>query len=219
MIARLHGKFEASGQTALVDEGSVHELADRGVVQRFKRQQHATRQQRRHDREVRVLRRRRQQCDGAILDCGQKRILLSFCEPVHLVDEQDRLGPTTPASASRRVDDGADVLYSRVEGRQGHVRAVGGGGDEMRHRRLAAPGRTHRITDMGASPLTSCRSGDPAPSRWFWPISSSIDAGRIRTASGELADAGCGCERGGGPASGRSNSPGPSMTAEVTRGL
>src|SRR5437763_1776020 len=49
---------------------------------------------------------------------------------------------------------------------------------------LPLPGGPHRITDIGAAPVTSCRSGAPGASRWSWPTSSSRVRGRIRTASG-----------------------------------
>src|SRR4051794_2070198 len=49
---------------------------------------------------------------------------------------------------------------------------------------LPEPGGPHRITDSGAWPETSCRSGAPGASRWSWPTSSSTVRGRIRTASG-----------------------------------
>src|SRR5690348_6854505 len=38
---------------------------------------------------------------------------------------------------------------------------------------LPEPGGPHRITDMGAVPLTSWRNGAPGARRWSWPTSSS----------------------------------------------
>src|SRR5215203_6680026 len=49
------------------------------------------------------------------------------------------------------------------------------------------PGGPHRISDIGASPSTSRRSGVPGPSRCRWPTTSSSVRGRIRTASGAVA--------------------------------
>jgi len=47
---------------------------------------------------------------------------------------------------------------------------------------LPVPGGPNRINDIGASPSTSRRSGEPGPSRCRWPINSPSVRGRIRTA-------------------------------------
>ena len=51
------------------------------------------------------------------------------------------------------------------------------------------PGGPQRMSDIGASPSTSLRSGVPGPSRWRWPSTSSRVRGRIRTASGACSAA------------------------------
>ena len=56
--------------------------------QRLEGEQHAAGQQRRDDREVRVLGGRREQGDRPVLDRGEQRVLLGLAEPVHLVDEE-----------------------------------------------------------------------------------------------------------------------------------
>jgi hypothetical protein len=52
---------------------------------------------------------------------------------------------------------------------------------------LPVPGGPYSISDAGAAPSTSRRSGAPGPSRWSWPTTSSRVAGRMRTASGAFA--------------------------------
>src|SRR5688572_22605099 len=87
---------------------------------------------------------------------------------------------------------------------------------------LPEPGGPHRITDIGLVPVTSWRSGAPGASRWSCPTSSSIEAGRIRTASGASGDGGANPVVAPEPeppepaAPGRSNSPSstpPTLTA------
>src|SRR4051812_9269521 len=56
---------------------------------------------------------------------------------------------------------------------------------------LPVPGGPQRISDIGASPSTSRRSGVPGPSRCRWPTTSSRVPGRIRTASGAVAATAC----------------------------
>ena len=52
---------------------------------------------------------------------------------------------------------------------------------------LPVPGGPYRISDIGASPSTRRRSGEPGPSRCCWPTTSSRVRGRIRAASGAFA--------------------------------
>ena len=52
------------------------------------------------------------------------------------------------------------------------------------------PGGPNRISDIGASPSTSRRSGEPGASRWSCPTTSSRVRGRIRAASGALGSMG-----------------------------
>src|SRR5690625_7110480 len=62
------------------------------------------------------------------------------------------------------------------------------------------------MTEAAPDPSTSRRSGEPGPSRWSWPTTSSREAGRIRTASGlEVTAPGASGSVGGAPV--RSNSP------------
>jgi hypothetical protein len=52
---------------------------------------------------------------------------------------------------------------------------------------LPLPGGPNRISDIGESPSTRRRNGEPAPSKCLWPITSSRDRGRIRAANGAFA--------------------------------
>lgn len=61
---------------------------------------------------------------------------------------------------------------------------------------LPTPGGPNRITELGAVrlPLLAglarrCK-GDPCPSTWVWPMTSSSVRGRMRTANGRVIDSG-----------------------------
>lgn len=54
---------------------------------------------------------------------------------------------------------------------------------------LPLPGGPYRMADATPEPSTRRRRGDPGASRWSCPTTSSSDAGRMRTASGEPLDA------------------------------
>jgi hypothetical protein len=78
----------ASGAAAARDRGRPRE--------RLEAEHARAREQRRVHRERRVLRRRADERDRAVLDVRQERVLLRLVEAVDLVDEEDR--------ALRRVD-------------------------------------------------------------------------------------------------------------------
>ena len=71
-----------------VGHGAIDQHAEVVVGQRLEREQQRTREQRRDHRERRVLGRRRDEDDPAVLDSGQQRVLLRLREAVDLVEEQ-----------------------------------------------------------------------------------------------------------------------------------
>src|SRR4051812_5026493 len=93
-------------QRALVGLDRRPEQAERGVAQRtveqreqmFRRKRLELKNLRARDEgavnvEERIMRRRADEPDGAVLDIRQQNILLGFVEAVNLVDEEDRLWP------------------------------------------------------------------------------------------------------------------------------
>ena len=98
------------------------------------------REQRRVDLEVRVLGRRPDQGDEALLNRGQQRILLGLVEAVDLVQEEDRRLAISPAPLLGALDDRSDLRLACVHGGlllEGRVRRRG---DDAREGRLARPG-------------------------------------------------------------------------------
>ena len=92
----------------LVGEGAPQQRLDLLVRQRLEREDLAAAQERRVDREERVLRRRPDQDDAAFLDVRQQHVLLGAIEAVQLIDEQDgapaavgQLGTRASSSSSR----------------------------------------------------------------------------------------------------------------------
>src|SRR6266704_1728104 len=63
------------------------------VVQRLENEDPAPRQQRTRQLEGRILRRRTDEREDAVLDPGEKRVLLRLVEPMDLVAEEDRALP------------------------------------------------------------------------------------------------------------------------------
>src|SRR5205823_5368051 len=142
----------AAGQAPLIGQRPLDQAPDRLVVQRVQGQQHAAGQQRRDHREVRVLRGRREQRHGTVLDRRQQRILLGLAEPVYLVDEQDGRLTTRPAYPPGLVDDRADLLDPGRERGERHETPVPGAGDEVRDGGLAAARRSPQDHRHGRGP-------------------------------------------------------------------
>ena len=144
------------------------------------------REQRGVDLEVRVLGRRADQRDQALLDRGQQHVLLGLVEAVDLVEEEDGAAP--PPDARRcggALEDAADLRAPGLDGAQLLERRVGGDRDDPRERRLARPRRAvedHRVRavllDRGAQRRALARAGGPARRR------RRASPGRIRAASG-----------------------------------
>ena len=127
------------------------------VGQRLERDEHRTRQQRRDDAERRVLGRRGDEDDGAVLDAGEQGVLLGLGEAVDLVEEEHGLAGVEVALADGRLHDRADVLDAGRDGRQLDEAAVGRGRDEVGERRLAGA----RAAPRGSR--TTVRPRRPSP--------------------------------------------------------
>ena len=171
------------------------------VAERLEPPHAQARQERRVDLEVRVLGRRADQRDGAVLDVRQERVLLALVEAVDLVDEQDRaaalerepvlgLGDRRRGPRRRRTSPrtpaGTRRSTASARRRASDVLPVPGG---PHSRRLE---RWPRVTDR--------RSGPRSPTRLPWPTNSSSVRGRMRAASG--------CRSGGGRNRGSGRAPG-----------
>ena len=137
----------------------------------------------RDDREVRVLRRRGDERDPAVLDGREQRVLLGLGEPVDLVDEEHRLAAATSQAAPGVVDHLTHVLDP---GRHGRELDEGAGQWPGRPGRRAwscrCPAAPRAARDTGdvpppaAAPSTSRRRGAPGASRWSCPTTSSTRA-------------------------------------------
>ena len=130
-----------------IGERALQRRDDRVRRHRIHHVHAAARQQRRVELERRVLGRRADEHDDALLDVRQERILLHLVEAVHLVDEQHR------ADALREIGRrlGERLAHVGQAGQHGRDRAelrVGVAGEQQRQRRLAAARRTpqdHRM--------------------------------------------------------------------------
>ena len=94
------------------------------------------------EREERVLRRRTDQDDHALLDPGQERVLLSLVETMDLIEEQDRpaaFGPKRTASVIELV---SHVLDSGVDRGECSEPALRVNCKQACHGRLAGAGRS-----------------------------------------------------------------------------
>src|SRR5690606_15548842 len=117
------------------------------------------------DLEVRVLRGRADEYDGAVLHPGQKRVLLSLVEPVDLVDEEDR-APTQSSLLLRCGHGRPDVLNAcqhRVQGDELRFCRVGDHPGERGLARAWGPIEDHRAQLVGlyGPPKQSSWADDP----------------------------------------------------------
>ena len=97
--------------------------------------------ERSHDIKRRVLRRRADERDGAVLDVGQHVVLLRAVEAVQLVDEEDGLDAARRAPLPRVGDHAPDVRDPGVDGREGLEVALRAPRDDGGERGLAGAGR------------------------------------------------------------------------------
>ena len=143
------------------------------------------RQERGVDLEVRILGRRPDERDRAILDVGKQGVLLGLVEAVDLVEEQDRAaaragraapGPrrsgrgrrATPAMTADRV-----AKWAPISPASSRARLV-----------LPVPGGPQKISDARWPRAMLRRSGPRSPTRCSWPTNSSRLRGRMRAARG-----------------------------------
>ena len=131
-----------AGESAGVGDGAVHQHPELFICQRLERQQEGARQKRRDHRERRVLGRRGDEHDPAVLDAGQQRVLLRLREAVDLVEEEDRGLAVEVALRQRLLHDLAHVPHARGDRRQLDEPASRGARDRLGEGRLSGAGRT-----------------------------------------------------------------------------
>jgi hypothetical protein len=100
------------------------------------------RKQCRIELEGRVLRRRTDEDECAVLDERQESVLLRLVEAVHFIEEQDRRPPAGASRGGCLLDSLADVLDARRHRRKRDEMRIAGARDEPGQRRLAAAGRS-----------------------------------------------------------------------------
>ena len=105
----------------------------------------------------------------AVLDRGQQGVLLGLGEAVDLVEEQHRLDVVVGQVAAGLLDDRPHVLTPAFSADMATSRRLPDADTMEAMVVLPVPGGPHRMSDIGASPSTSRRSGDPGASRWSWP--------------------------------------------------
>ena len=154
-------------------------------VERLEAEQRRAAAQRRVDLEERVLRRRPDEHERAVLDGRQQGVLLRLVEAVDLVEEQDRALVVLAEALAGPLDHLADVLDAGGHGRQLLERPS----TSCRRRPARAsscrcPAVPTAAPTTVVSGSTRRRSGRPGPSRCGWPTTSSIVRGRSRAASG-----------------------------------
>ena len=99
IAARASGSsVDGTVEPARIGDRAIDQHAEVVVGERLEREQQRPREQRRDHRERRVLGRRRDQDDPAVLDAGQQCVLLGLGEAVDLVEEQHRREPVEVAA-------------------------------------------------------------------------------------------------------------------------
>ena len=162
------------------------QLLDRLVVERLEHQHTGPRQQWRVQLERRVLGRRANEHDGAVLHHRQEGILLRAVEAVNLVDEQQRPLPGL-RGAPRRLEDFLQIGDAGEDRRDLLEMQIGLVGQQPRDRGLAGAGRAPE-DQRAERPASSIRvERTIGPSRWSCPTTSPSLCGRSRSASGRGA--------------------------------
>jgi hypothetical protein len=123
-------------------EPAAHQRLDRPAVERLETEEGRAAAQRCVDLEERVLGRRSDQGQRAVLDRREQCVLLRLGEPVDLVEEQDRSLTPLAQTLAGPLDGLADVLDPGVDGRQLLEGAVGAARNGECQRGLAGAGRT-----------------------------------------------------------------------------
>ena len=174
----------AAEPARLVGERALHQRPQVFGSKGLEPEERRAAEQRRGQREVRVLGRRADEHEQPVFDVREERVLLGLVEPVHLVEEQDRPWPRSPSRFRARS------TTSRTSFTPALTALIGSNAlsvaPAMRRAIvvLPVPGGPHRITEERRSPSISARSGRPGASRSRWPTTSSSVWGRRRAAKG-----------------------------------
>lgn len=158
------GQGDRAAEPPLLDERPAQERAQVVVGQRLQGEQQGAREQRRDDREVRVLRGGGDEGDPAVLHGGEQGVLLGLGEAVDLVQEEDGLLAESAGRAPRALDDGPDLLDARGDRGELDEPFVGGLADHVRQSRLAGAGRAPE-DDGGRPGRTPAALADQAAQR------------------------------------------------------
>ena len=143
------------------------------------------RQQRRVDLEVRVLRRRADQRDDALLDRGQQRVLLRLVEAVDLVEEQDRALAVRAEPLACAREHLAHLADRRRHRRQLLERSAGHASRRSaRASSCRCPAGRRRSSSRRGPARSPAAAPSPRRARARCPTNSSSDCGRTRSASG-----------------------------------
>ncbi len=125
---RVHRRARAAETALRIGERAFHHADHVLHRHRFELENLRTRNERRVDVEIRVVRRRPDEPNNSALDVRQQHVLLRLVETVDLVDEQDRRFPAQLAPGARLVDLRADLrdvrlhAVERLETRAGRAR-------------------------------------------------------------------------------------------------
>ena len=119
----------------------MHELGEAGGIEWIEPEQRRSAAQWRVHLEERVLRRRPDQRERAVLHGGQERVLLGLVEPVDLVEEQDRAPLVLAEPTPGPLDDVANVLDPGRHRRELFEFLLRAPGHRERQCRLAGSGR------------------------------------------------------------------------------
>jgi hypothetical protein len=130
-------EHDRPAQAPLVGERAVHEHPDVVGLERAQREEQRSGQQRRDDREARILGRGGHEGDPPVLHARQERVLLRLGEAVDLVDEQHGLAAAGRESPSGILDHDAQVLDARGHRRELDEPAARRRRDQVGQRRLA----------------------------------------------------------------------------------
>ena len=125
------------GLEPLDAQGTLGELAKVRRHERLESPESRTTEQRSVQREERVLRRRADQDDYALLDAGQERVLLSLVETMDLIEEQDRPAAFRAQCPASVVELVSHVLYAGIDRGQRPEPARRVLREQTCHRRLA----------------------------------------------------------------------------------
>ena len=142
---------------ALIVQGAHERAADLLHGERLELKDAAAGYDRGRHRGVRVLRRRADEHDGALLDRGEQGVRLRLVEAVALVQHEVGASAEHLQVVARLVDRLFDVRNARIDGVELDKRRVGARRNDVGERRLARAGRPPE--DAAAQPIE--RDGAP----------------------------------------------------------